>query len=301
MEKVDVKCGFTCNNRCRFCVQGDKREQYGDIPTDQLLKTLETARKDADSIVFTGGEVTIKKDFILLVKQAAELGFEHIQIQTNGRMFSSRTFCEETIRAGANDFSLALHGHVPALHDYLTRAGGSFYQTVKGIRNLKDLGQRVGTNTVITRPNYRNLPAVARLLIHLGVDQFQFAFVHPLGSAMTHFEGIVPRLSLAAPYVKAGLAKGLRAGKAVMTEAIPYCFMTGFFPCIAEQRMPRTKIFDVHIVPDFTAYRIEEGKAKSRECAACIHDSVCEGPWKEYPEHYGWDEFRPVLQIEATG
>lgn len=299
MEKVDVKCGFTCNNRCLFCVQGDKRERYGDIPTDQVMETLKAARGDADSIVFTGGEVTIKKDFILLVKQAAELGFRHIQIQTNGRMFSSRNFCRETVRAGANDFSLALHGHVPELHDYLTRAGGSFFQTVKGIRNLKELGQRVGTNSVITRPNYRNLPALARLLIHLGVDQFQFAFVHPVGSAMANFTGIVPRLSLAAPYVKSGLALGLKAGKTVMTEAIPYCFMAGFSHCIAEQRIPRTKIFDVQIVSDFTAYRIEEGKAKSSECGACIHDQVCEGPWKEYPEHYGWDEFRPVRQADT--
>ena len=28
MDRVDLKLGFHCNNRCRFCVQGDKRTRF---------------------------------------------------------------------------------------------------------------------------------------------------------------------------------------------------------------------------------------------------------------------------------
>jgi MoaA/NifB/PqqE/SkfB family radical SAM enzyme len=294
MEKVDLKFGFLCNNNCLFCVQGEKRKIYGDIPFDELVKTLETARKDSDRIVFTGGEVTIKKEFIKLVEIAKKLDYKLIQIQTNGRMFSVEKFCDETVKAGANEFSLALHGHSPECHDYLTRAQGSYYQTIKGIKNLKKIGQYVGTNTVITRSNYRNLKDIAELLVYLKVDQFQLAFVHALGNAALYFKQIVPRISLAEPYVKLALTEGIRAGIRVMTEAITYCFMENFTDYIAEKIIPRTKIYDVKIIDDYSEYRINEGKIKNDDCRKCIYYPECEGPWREYPENYGWNEFVPV-------
>lgn len=295
IEKVDVKCGFLCNNRCLFCVQGNKRTQIGDIPTPDIIQTLEKARSEAHSVVLTGGEVTIKPDFLQLVNKAGELGFRHIQIQTNGRMFAIDDFCDKTIRAGANDFSVALHGHTPALHDYLTQSKGAFYQTVKGIKNLKKRGQRVGLNIVVNRSNFRNLPSIAALAIRLQVDQYQFAFVHALGTAGKNFSRIVPRYTLIEPYVKKGLSLGILAGKSVMTEAIPYCMMSGYYPYVAERIIPKTKIYDVGVIDDYTDYRVKEGKLKGEHCTVCRFNAVCEGPWKEYSERYGFFEFRPVL------
>jgi MoaA/NifB/PqqE/SkfB family radical SAM enzyme len=301
MERVDVKTGFNCNNRCRFCVQGDKRDLYGNKDTDEVKKVLETARLDSDSIVFTGGEVTIRKDVVELVRYAKDLGFTRIQVQTNGRMLAYRKFTEQLIEAGANEFSPALHGHTAEIHDYLTGAKGAFRQTALGIRLLRELGQTIITNAVITRANYRFLPELARVLVKLGVDQFQLAFVHPLGTAMTSFYEIVPRMALIEPYVKEALDVGLRARRSVMTEAIPYCFMEGYHEYIGERVVPRTKIFDAKtVLEDYTEYRLTEGKAKRDACRECIYDEACEGPWREYPEHYGWDEFVPVRQ-RASG
>jgi len=293
-ERVDIKTGWNCNNRCLFCVQGNKREKFGNKDTAEVRRLLEEARRDADSIVFTGGEVTIRKDVLEIVRYAKSLGYRSIQIQTNGRMLAYRKLCEDLIEAGANEFSPALHGHTPELHDHLTRGAGSFSQTVRAIRNLKELGQLVLTNTVVTRSNYRNLPELASLLVSLGVDQYQFAFVHALGSADDNFASVVPRHSLAEPYVKAGLTVGIRAGRRVMTEAIPYCFMSGFEPYVAERVIPRTKIMEGHLtIADYTEHRLTEGKTKGPRCGECAFNTVCEGPWREYPEHYGWDEFVP--------
>ena len=33
VRRIDVKVGFQCNNRCRFCVQGDKRDECDDKST----------------------------------------------------------------------------------------------------------------------------------------------------------------------------------------------------------------------------------------------------------------------------
>jgi MoaA/NifB/PqqE/SkfB family radical SAM enzyme len=294
-SRIDIKIGFACNNKCRFCVQGDKRDHV-EAPTTETVKAeLAAGRERADGVVFTGGEPTLRRDLPDLVSFARDEGYSTIQIQSNGRTFASLRYCRTLIEAGATEFSPALHGHLPGLHDYLTRAPGSFEQTAKGIRHLKKLGQYVLTNSVVVRPNFRNLLHLARLLVALGVDQFQFAFVHPVGTAGKNFTSIVPRMELMAPYMMAGLKVGLDAGKIVHTEAVPYCILPGHESCVVESRIPDTKVVDGGVtVEDYRAYRLTEGKLKGPDCPSCRHFEVCEGPWREYPERYGFSEFRPV-------
>ena len=79
-----------------------------------------------------------------------------------------------------------------------------------------------------------------------------------------------------------------------MTEAIPFCFMQGYEHCVAEDIIPRTKIFDAEqVIEDFGAYRRNKGKVKAPKCRKCAFYARCEGPWREYPQLFGWDEFIP--------
>lgn len=300
--RIDVKVGFACNNHCLFCVQGDKRARFAPRSAEELRSLLGRERSRADSVVFTGGEPTVRKDLPELVACAKALGYRTIQIQSNGRMFAHASFVQRLVQAGANEFSPALHGHTAALHDYLTSAPGSFAQTVAGIRNLKAAGQFVLTNSVVTRSSYRHLPELARLLLGLGVDQFQFAFVHPVGTAGDLFDQVVPRMELAAPYLKAALQVGIDAGRRAFTEAVPYCILRGYESCVVEKAIPRTAVFDAQTtIEDYTRYRLDEGKLKGPNCPGCVYFSDCEGPWREYPERLGWSEFQPVRSRPGPG
>ena len=295
-KRVDIKLGFLCNNNCRFCVQAHKK-RFGNRTTEEIKKDLREARKTCIDVVFTGGEPTIRKDILELVSYAKKLGFRTIQIQTNGRMLAYKKFCKAIIKAGANEFSPALHGYCAEQHDFLTRGKGSFEQTVQGIRNLKELNQVVITNTVVCKPNYRNLPEIAKLLVKLKVNQFQFAFVHPVGNAYKYYDSIVPVMSLAAPYIKKGLQIGIDAGISVMAEAMPYCMMKGYEDYISEKFIPETEIFDLNmVIEDYKERRIKEGKAKFPQCKLCKYNAICEGPWKEYPEKFRNKEFRAIIK-----
>jgi len=300
MKRVDLKVGFQCNNRCRFCVQGNKREIYPNKADNEVREILKKRAKTHQGVVFTGGEPTIRKELIDWVKYAKKLGCKEIQIQTNGRLFSYKNYCQALIKAGANEFSPAIHGSRAEIHDYLTRAPGSFEQTVQGIKNLTSLGQYVGTNSVITRPNYKDLPNLAKLLVSLKVDQFQFAFMHIntlIAKDPQQTREIVPRHSKVEPYVKKGLQIGIAAGIPVMTEAIPYCFMKNYEGFVVEKIIPDTNVFDADFeVEDYTKYRKTQGKTKGPNCIKCQYFQTCEGPWKEYPEIFGWDEFKPVMK-----
>jgi len=298
MQRVDIKIGFQCNNRCKFCVQGDKRDYMSAKDKKEVENSLKEAYgQGKNEVVFTGGEPTLHPHFLDFVSYAKKLGFEGIQIQTNGRMFSYNNFCLKTIKAGATQFSPAVHGPNPKIHDFLTSVKGSFEQTVQGIKNLKKLNQYVLTNTVITSTNAQYLPQIAKLLVNLGVNQYQFAFIHISGRAAENKDWIVPQKSKIIKYVKKGLDIGIKANRKVMTEAIPYCLMQGYENYIAEEVIPPSVVYDAgFVVEDYEKYRKNKGKAKGPNCSKCKYNKICEGPWREYPEIFGWEEFKPITK-----
>lgn len=293
-KRVDVKTGFICNNNCSFCVQAHKK-QLGNRTTTSIKQDLEESRTRCRGVVFTGGEVTIRGDVFDLVSYAQQLDYKVIQIQTNGRMFSSPDFCKKMILAGANEFNLALHGYCAEQHDLLTRTKGSFKQTIQGIKNLISLHQQLIINIVVVKQNYLDCPKIAELLINLGVKSFQFAFVHPVGNAQKNYDEIVPKMSDSIPFIHQGIILGERAGAEVMVEAIPPCLMKGYEKNISEMRIPETEIKEHSLfVKDYNLSRVNDCKTKFFQCNRCKYDEICEGPWKEYPQRYGNKEFLAV-------
>ncbi|OGS14260.1 MAG: hypothetical protein A2234_11320 [Elusimicrobia bacterium RIFOXYA2_FULL_58_8] len=294
-KRIDLKISFGCNNMCRFCVQGEKRRIFSAKNVKTIRRELEAGYASGGrGLVLTGGEPALHADLFTIIKTARKTGYRSIQLQSNGRMFRYADFCRALAAAGITEASPALHGSSAKIHDFLTGAPGSFRETAAGLANLKKAGIKILTNTVITKPNTQDLPAIARLLAALGADQAQFAFVHILGSAARNANWLVPKMAVIEPFVKQALSAGLSKGLRVMTEAIPYCFMSGYENCIAEEIIPHTRIFDAEgVIADFGAYRKTRGKAKAAKCRKCFFYGKCEGPWKKYPELFGWDEFVP--------
>ena len=292
--KLDLKLGFRCNNKCVFCVQGDKRDHVGDLTTAQAIERLVAARAHCDALLLTGGEITIRQDVPAIIAAARGLGYGTIQVQTNGRRLAYRSYVEALVAAGATEFNPSLHGHIAPLHDALVGAQGAFVQCVAGMRQLQLLRQKVLTQTVITRQNTPFLPQIARLLVSLGVWQVQFAFVHALGTAALTWDQTVPRYRDVRRYLPLALDIVRQAGVSVITEAVPFCCLDGRDWAAIEPRMAPTTVYDGDIaIGDYARYRLEAGKLHGPPCADCTWNQHCEGPWREYPERYGWDEFTP--------
>ncbi len=292
-KRLDIKVTFKCNNSCKFCVQGDKRKFCQDKKFYEIKKILKESKSDYDEVIFTGGEPTIRPDIIELVEYANKLKYR-VHIQTNGRMFLYREFCKRMIEAGAAAFTVSIHGHNARLHDALTGVEGSFDQTIAGIKHLCSLKAEVFTNSVITTLNYCFLPKIAVMVINLGIFEYRLSFPHILGRALTNRDWIVPRKKAVVPYVKRALEIGIKKGRIPLTEAIPHCFLSEYVHCASETYMPETKVFDNKLIVDFSRWRMEEGKNKGPKCRECKYFECCEGPWREYPEIFGWDEFTPI-------
>ncbi|HQP36135.1 MAG TPA: radical SAM protein [Polyangiaceae bacterium] len=301
MARADVKVGFACNNRCVFCAQGHKREGCPMVPFETLLERLLEGRRSCDEVVLTGGEPSARPDIVRVVAAARAMGYRVIQLQTNGRMLAYDRVVEELVKAGVTEFSPALHGATAEVHEALTRAAGSFDQTVAGIRNVRRRGMPVVTNSVVVRANTHQLPALVELLGELGVQQAQLAFVHPVGTAFELFDEVVPRLAEVVEPIRACVPIAERHGMRLVTEAVPLCFLRNMRALAVEDHIPRTTVIDLDGVPfDYSQWRPVEGKAHGEVCVDCAERGECEGPWREYADRFGWEEFQPIRSDEEV-
>ena len=240
--RVLLDMGSECNNNCIFCVVADGRNMPN-MATEEAKDQMYQARENgANEVVLTGGEPTIRKDLIEIVKYARDIGYTLIQLQTNARMLSYKEYVDKLVKAGVNEFVPAIHAHTAELHDYITQVKGSFNETYQAIKNIREYDVYLITNTVLSKLNYKVLPEIARMVIDLKVDQFQFACVHPLGNAWNYYDEVVPNFSEIQPYVHKAIDIGKEANVDVRVEAIPFCFMQGYEKYVSELYIPKTMI-----------------------------------------------------------
>ena len=185
-KKLVLITGYKCNNNCRFCYDSNKRN-IPDKKTKELLIELFQARKLGCTYVdFIGGEVTIRKDIFTLIRKAKKIGYERICLTTNGRMLSYKPFLKKLINCGLNSIIFSIHGHNAESHDFQTRIPRSFDQLIKGLKNTQEEAKKqkiqVGSNTTITKLNYKDLPEIGEFLISKGLKNSEFIFVDPTGN-----------------------------------------------------------------------------------------------------------------------
>lgn len=295
-KRADIKVWFACNNYCNFCVQWNKREKFSPRTITEIKKIIQDEYSLwAKYVVFTWGEPTVHPKLVEAVTYAREIWYKQIQIQSNGTNFDKIEYVQQLIDAGVTEFSPSIHGFYKETHDKQVSTKWAWEKVIRGLINLKKLNQTIIINSVITQVNYREIPELASLLIKLGVTQFQFAFVHILGSADKNKMEVVPKKSDIISYVHKALDIAKQSRTPAFTEAIPYCFMQWYEWAIAENVMPETSVVDAEWkIDSYADYRWNEWKSKREKCKKCIHYSKCEWPWKEYPEMYWWDEFQPI-------
>ncbi len=306
IKRTVIFAGYSCNNNCRFCINWDKRN-IPDRSTLEIKGEIAGAKKRGSTYLeIIGGEPTIRKDILELVRFAKETGFETIMMSTNGRVYSYKDFAKKILAAGLNSIVFSIHGHNSKLHDFLTQSPGSYDQLRAGMRNVKmaakELGSKIsiGSNTCIVKQNYRYLPQVGKYIQGLGVDNAEFIFVDPnYGAAFKFFDEFVPKISQVAPYAHKCLAIGKKSKASHWhIRYVPLCHFRDYLDQISE--IQESKTFKTeHIAPDFydpdaAEGRKNIGRAKTERCAGCRLYDRCEGIWKEYLKHYGDKELKPV-------
>lgn len=304
MARIDLKVGYSCNDACVHCVVDDFRDllreahQRQDKTLEQLKAELTEARPRGDRVVVTGGEPTVRKDLPQILEHARDLGYA-ILLQSNGRRFAHPDFADRITAIAPLHYCIALHGPTAEVHDAVTLRPGSFAETVQGLRHLVARKQAVSAKIVLSKTNFAALPETVAFLADLGVPHVSIAFPHALGRARKLWDEVVPRYAEVAPFVRRALDVVRERGLTADAETFLYCHMEGYEAFVTEIHQQLEDYVELNQYGsgqgkvDWTRVRWEI-KRKFPQCRRCRFDPVCEGPWTEYAEHFGGEEFVPV-------
>ena len=134
-----------CNLRCPVCFANAAAAGYLYEPTQdeirQMLRNLRNLKPHpCPAIQYAGGEPTVRKDIVELVKMAKEEGFTHVQIATNGiRLAKRENLAKELKEAGLNTVYLAFDGVTP--EPYINNRGRDLLpDKLQAIENCRKAG-----------------------------------------------------------------------------------------------------------------------------------------------------------------
>lgn len=159
-----------CNSNCIMCPTSDAvRRGSGIESIEALLKICSQIPSDAAHITITGGEpFLLKKDIFQMFRYLKEnLNEIEYLLLTNGRALADQNYFQmfrnsipENLLVG-----IPLHGYDAATHDGITRAAGSFEQTMKGLKNLLSTHIRVEIRIVVSKMNIGFLDKIVDVII----------------------------------------------------------------------------------------------------------------------------------------
>lgn len=307
-KKCQINLGNVCNNICKFCMNAEPLDKRKFIPFNVAKKELKEFREKSYNVIgFLGGECTVYPKITELTKYATKLGFVRIDMVSNGRRYSDMDFLKKFIEAGYIRFYLSIHSHKEKIEDFLTSIKGSFKDKIRGLHNLMTLKKRgmikekIFINLVINKMNYKFLPQILFFYLkNFSIRDFRFNFIRPEGRAFDNFKLLVPTYTEILPFLKESILLSEKLNLDISLEGIPFCMLKkikDFKDYIGELRdgagtikegIDRRKEFKI------AELRKSELKVKKESCRECIYDSLCEGPWRNYTEIYGFKEFKPV-------
>ena len=136
-----------CNLRCPICFAHSGAAGYLYEPTrEQIRGMMENLLSNTPiwtpAIQFSGGEPTVREDLPELVEMALDMGFVHIEVDSNGiKMAESVEYCRTLKVAGVSTVYLQFDGVTPEPY-IVTRGFNLLPIKERAIQNLREAGFR---------------------------------------------------------------------------------------------------------------------------------------------------------------
>jgi radical SAM protein with 4Fe4S-binding SPASM domain len=163
--EVTIELTHRCPLECQHCYNNlpmsdvDARKQ--ELTFDEHVRLLdELAEMGCLWILYTGGEVFARKDFLDIYTEAKKRGFL-ITIFTNGTMITPR-IADYLAEYRPFSIEITLYGATRETYETLTQIPGSFDRCMKGIRLLQERNLPLKLKTVPTTVNFHEVYEMKR-------------------------------------------------------------------------------------------------------------------------------------------
>jgi len=163
---AQLELTYKCNLKCLHCYtdQGLKREVLSTQEVKNIIDQL--VELGALYLIFTGGELFLRKDWFEIASYARQKGFVI-------RFFTNATLITPGIAKKIYDLKpllveTSLYGQSAKTHDKITQIPGSFALTIDGVKHLVNSGVKVLVKTMAMKENISEITGMKELVENIG-------------------------------------------------------------------------------------------------------------------------------------
>ncbi|MGZ8867910.1 MAG: radical SAM protein [Thermoanaerobaculia bacterium] len=160
----------TCNLECIHCYASAKKKAFpGEMTTEEARAMIDDlASFNVPALLMSGGEPLVRPDILDLAEYAKTKGIR-VTFSTNGILITEEK-AKRMADIGVTYAGISIDGAEPR-HDHMRGKAGAFKETLKGIRNCRKYGIRVGLRFTATSENIGDIDAIFKLVEEEGIGR----------------------------------------------------------------------------------------------------------------------------------
>jgi len=291
---VDVILGYACNVQCDYCSVLPSMRPHNLTTADAIRELSDARARGMHKVSFGGGEPTIRKDLLPLVRWCRDRGFDSVKVSSNGLMYGYPKYAADAVAAGVTQFNVSIMAHTPALYASILGLEQGLERVTAGVRNLVALGASPVADLIVKNDTYRHLPAIIGHWAGLGCRTFPLWLVSLSDRNRDNLESL-PQVSRMRDSFFAAFEKGRELGVDVYSRHIPRCMLKGYEAFVRDLREDRVLV----VTPGSRFFLWESAistNAYTAKCEGCRYlHGACMGLRRDYLDRWGDAELSPYL------
>jgi len=295
MRTLELIVHYRCNARCTVCV-ASTLDQSRVMAPSEAIDYMRRARADgARKLVFGGGEPTLHSGLPELIAAASALGFEDIEVHTNGLLLASVDRAHALAEAGLSTVVISLKGHIARTHNGAVQVPGAFETLRRSARAIVEVGLGLSIDPLITTTTGVHLPDLTRFASDLGATRVSFWLLFLEPRQRSRLGGQLPTLGALTSSLSSALRLAVELGMEARSYHMPPCFLDADVRALSTPERslsmavaePGGPLFELGTT-EFSEGQFQEG------CESCSARSSCPGIRSDYLEIHGWPLVSPV-------
>ncbi len=179
LKFANLELTSQCNLKCKHCYGGKnfgKKEK--ELDTKQWKKIInELSKFKPKSLLFTGGEATLRKDLTKLLYYTHSIG---IKTSLFSNLISISQKQAKALKETDCLVQFSAYGHKAKMHDFVTGIQGSFEKQQTSLKKLKELGVRLRGQVIILKENQYSKNKIKKHFKELNIP-IEFSIARPGG------------------------------------------------------------------------------------------------------------------------
>lgn len=174
--EITLACCFSC----KYCGSEGGKARAGELTTEECLDVVhQLSELGCRRVSLIGGEVFMRKDWKIIVKELAAYGIR-TAIITNGFLFND-SILEDIKEANVESVAVSLDSVEPVHDKY--RQGGSYERAMQAIDKLSDAGITVTVISTLNSESVGHLKDFYEILCTKPIAAWQLQACSPMGNA----------------------------------------------------------------------------------------------------------------------